>query len=194
VTHLWSKVYDRYFRDALRLQDEVAQAIVAEIQLKLTPQEKARLARNDVIDPEAHEDYLRGLFHLYQRNGPDERKAIELFQAAIKKDPGYTAAYVSLADSYKSLIFNSNVAPMDVLPLSEAAAKRAIEIDGQLSEAHANLASSLADFDWNWAGADKEFHTALRLNPNSAITHSNHAHFLRQEGKTDESMREGLRE
>ena len=75
-----------------------------EIQLKLTPQEEARFARDDVIDPEAHEDYLRGLFLLNLRDGPDERKAIELFQAAVKKDPAYAAAYVSLADSYRALI------------------------------------------------------------------------------------------
>ena len=183
-THLWAKGYERDFRDSLRLQDEVAQAIVDEIQLKLTPQEQARFARNEVIDPEAHEDYLRGLFYLNLRNGPDERQAIALFQAAIKKDPAYAAAYASLADSYRALIFNSNVAPADVFPQSEAAAKRALEIDDQLAEAHVCLASSLADYDWDWAGAEREFQTALRLNPNSALAHSTYAHFLRQEGKT----------
>jgi serine/threonine protein kinase len=86
-THLWAKGYERDFRYSLGLQDEVAQAIVNEIQLKLTPQEQAHFTRKDVIDPEAHEDYLRGLFYLNLRNGPDERKAIELFQDAVEKDP-----------------------------------------------------------------------------------------------------------
>ena len=192
-THLWAKGYERDFRDSLRLQDEVAQAIVAEIQLKLTPQEEARFARNDVIDPEAHEDYLRGLFYLNRRNGPDERKAIELFRAAIKKDPAYAAAYASLADSYRALIYNSNAAPADVFPQSEAAANRAIEIDGQLAEAHASLGFDLAYYDWDWVGAEREFQTALRLNPNSSFAHWNYAHFLRQEGKIEESIREGRR-
>ena len=192
-THLWAKGYERDFRDSLRLQDEVAQAIVDEIQLKLTPQEQARLARNDVIDPAAHEDYLRGLFHLNLRNGPDERKAIEFFQAAIKKDPAYAAAYVALADSYRALIFNSNAAPGDVLPQSMAAAKRAIEIDSQLAEAHTSLATNLADYEWDWAGGEREFQTALRLNPNSSLTHSYYAHFLRQQGKIEEAIREARR-
>jgi eukaryotic-like serine/threonine-protein kinase len=192
-THLWAKGYERDFRDSLRLQDEVAQAIVDEIQLKLTPQEQARFARNKVIDPEAHEDYLRGLFYLNLRNGPAEQKAIELFEAAIKKDPAYAAAYASLADSYRALIFNSNAAPTDVLPQSEAAAKRALEIDDQLAEAHTSLATNLSDYDWDWAGAEREFQTALRLNPNSSIAHSYHAHMLRQEGKIEESIREGQR-
>jgi len=192
-THLWAKGYERDFRDSLRLQDEVAEAIVDEIQLKLTPQEQARFARNGVIDPEAHEDYLRGLFLLNLRNGPDERKAIELFQAAVKKDPSYAAAYASLADSYRALIFNSNAAPTDVLPQSEAAAKRAIEIDDQLAEAHATLAMNLANYDWDWVDAEREFQIALRLNPNSSIAHSYHAHFLRQEGKLEESIREARR-
>ena len=142
-TQLWAKGYERDFRDSLRLQDEVAQAIVDEIQLKLTPQEQARLARNNVIDPQAHEDYLRGLFHLNLRNGPDERKAIEFFQAAIHKDPGYASAYAALADSYRALIFNSNTAPADVVPQSKAAAERAVELDSQIAEAHAALASDL---------------------------------------------------
>ena len=192
-THLWAKGYERDFRDSLRLQDEVAQAIVDEIQLKLTSQEKARLARSEVIDPKAHEDYLRGLFYLNLRDGPDERRAIELFQAAIQKDPAYAAAYSSLADSYRTLIYNSNVAPADVFPQSEAAAKRALELDDQLSEAHASLANNLADYNWDWAGGEREFQTALRLNPNSSVTHSYYAHFLRQEGRIEESIREGRR-
>jgi serine/threonine protein kinase/tetratricopeptide (TPR) repeat protein len=192
-THLWAKGYERDFRDSLRLQDEVAQAIVDEIQLKLTPQEQARFARNDVIDPEAHEDYLRGLFHLNLRNGPDERQAIELFQAAIKKDPSYAAAYASLADAYRALIFNSNVAPSDVIPQSVAAAKRALEIDPQLAEAHVCLAGNLVDYNWDWAGAEREFQIALRLNPNSSLAHSSYAHFLRQVGRLEDSIREGRR-
>jgi serine/threonine protein kinase/tetratricopeptide (TPR) repeat protein len=192
-THLWAKGYERDFRDSLRLQDEVAQAIVDEIQLKLTPQEQARLARNAVIDPEAHEDYLRGLFYLNLRNGPAEQKAIGLFQAAIKRDPAYAAAYASLADSYRALMFNSNAAPAEVLPQSAAAAKRAIEIDDQLAEAHASLGSSMGDYDWDWAGGEREFQIALRLNQNSSVAHAYHAHFLREEGKTEESIREGRR-
>ncbi|MGA2359853.1 MAG: protein kinase [Terriglobales bacterium] len=192
-THLWAKGYERNFRDSLRLQDEVAQAIVDEIQLKLTPQEQGRFVRKDVIDPEAHEDYLRGLFHLNLHNGPDERKAIELFQVAINRYPAYAMAYAALAQSYRALIFNSNATPGDVLPQSEAAAKRAIEIDDQLAEAHASLASNLADYNWDWAGSEREFQTALRLNPNSSVVHLHHAHFLRQEGKIDQSIREGRR-
>jgi TolB-like protein/Tfp pilus assembly protein PilF len=192
-THLWAKGYERDLRDSLRLQDEVAQAIVGEIQLKLTPQEQAHFARNETVDPQAHEDYLQGLFHLQLHTGPDERKAIDLFQAAIKKDPSYAAAYSSLADSYRALIFNSNAAPADVLPLSEAAARRAIEIDGQLAEAHSALASDLTDYDWDWTGAEREFEIALRLNPNSPHVHGAYAHFLRQEGKLEESIREARR-
>jgi serine/threonine protein kinase/tetratricopeptide (TPR) repeat protein len=192
-THLWAKGYERDLRDSLRLQDEVAQAIVGEIQLKLTPQEQAHFARNETVDPEAHEDYLQGLFHLQLHTGPDERKAIDLFQAAIKKDPSYAAAYSSLADSYRALIFNGNAAPADVLPLSEAAARRAIEIDGQLAEAHSALAGDLTDYDWDWTGAEREFEIALRLNPNSPHVHGAYAHFLRQEGKLEESIREARR-
>jgi serine/threonine protein kinase/tetratricopeptide (TPR) repeat protein len=192
-THLWAKGYERDLRDSLRLQDEVAQAIVDEIQLKLTPQEQAHFTHEESVDPEAHEDYLRGLFHLDMRNGPDERQAIELFQSAIKKDPSYAAAYAGLADTYRALIFNSNVAPVDVAPLSMAAARRALELDDHLAQAHVCLASSLVDYNWDWKGAEQEYQTALRLNPHSGLAHSTHAHFLRQEGKLEESLHEGRR-
>jgi serine/threonine protein kinase/tetratricopeptide (TPR) repeat protein len=194
-THVWAKGYERDLRDSLRLQDEVAQAIVNEIQLKLTPQEQAHFARKDVIDPEAHEDYLQGLFYLNLHDGPDVRKAISLFQAATQKDPSYAAAYSSLSDSYRALTYNSNVAPADAIPQSEAAARRALQIDDQLAVAHASLASGLGNYDWDWAGAEREFQTAFRLSPNSSLVHYAHAHFLREEGKTEEAIaeaREGI--
>jgi tetratricopeptide (TPR) repeat protein len=115
-----------------------------------------------------------------------------LFQAAIKKEPAYATAYASLADSYQALIFNSDSAPADVLPQSEVAAKRALEIDGQLAEAHASLGFYLASYEWDWAGAEREFQTALRLNP-TADAHSYNAHFLRLVGKIEESIREARR-
>jgi tetratricopeptide (TPR) repeat protein len=126
-------------------------------------------------------------------DGPDLRKSIDLLHAAVTKDPAYALAYAALAQSYRALIFNSNAAPADVLPQSEAAAKRAVEIDDQLAEAHASLASNLADYDWDWVNAEREFQIALRLNPNSSVVHVHHAHFLRQEGEIEESIREGRR-
>jgi serine/threonine protein kinase/tetratricopeptide (TPR) repeat protein len=192
-THLWARSYERSVSDSLQLQDEVAQAIVGEIQLKLTPQEQAHLSRKIEIAPAAHEDYLRGLFHLNLHDGPDIRKAIDLFQAAIQKDPAYAAAYSSLSDSYRALTYNSNVSPTDALPQSEAAARHAIQLDDQLAEAHASLASALGNYEWDWAGAEREFQIALRLNPNSTVVHHSHAHFLREEGKTGESIAEGRR-
>jgi len=75
----------------------------------------------------------------------------------------------------------------------DAAAKRALEIDNQLAEAHVSLATNLADYEWDWAGGEREFQTALRLNPNSSPVYASYAHFLRQEGKTEESIREGRR-
>ena len=192
-SHLWARSYERSVSDSLQLQDEVAQAIVGEIQLKLTPQEQAHLSRKIEIDPAAHEDYLRGLFYLNLHDGPDIRKAIDLFQTAIQKDPAYAAAYSSLSDSYRALTYNSNVSPADAIPQSEAAARHALQLDDQLAEAHASLASALGNYDWDWAGAEREFQIALRLNPNSTVVHHSHAHFLREEGKTDESIGESRR-
>jgi len=192
-THLWSKSYERDLRDGLGLQSEVARGIVDEIKLKLTPQEQARLAHQEFVDPEAHENYLKGLFQLNKRTGPDARRAITYFDAAIKKEPKYVLAYVALADAYRTLTFNSTSAPADVLPQSEEAAKHALELDDQLAEAHASLAATLADYDWDWTRAEIELQTALRLNPNSWIVHAAYAHVLRQLGDVQNSIREARR-
>ncbi len=192
-THLWAKSYERDLRDVLGLQGEVARGIVDEIKLKLTPQEQARLARQEIVDPEAHENYLKGLFHLNKRTGPDARRAITYFDAAIKKEPKYASAYVALADAYRTLTFNSSFAPVDVLPQSEEAAKHALELDDQLAEAHASLAATIADYDWDWTRAESELQTALRLNPNSWIVHAMYAHVLRQRGDAENSIREARR-
>jgi predicted PP-loop superfamily ATPase len=100
--HLWAESYERDLRDVLSLQSEIAQSSAREIQIKLTPQERAQLADARTVDPDAYEAYLKGRFHWNKRRPDSLSKGAEYFRQAIEKDPNYAAAYAGLADCASS--------------------------------------------------------------------------------------------
>jgi TolB-like protein len=100
--HLWAETYERDLGDVLALQGEIARSIATEIQAKLTPEIRARLAGNRAVDPKAYDAYLKGRYFLNKRTGPGLSKAVELFQQSLKIDPRYALAYAGLADAYGS--------------------------------------------------------------------------------------------
>src|SRR5204862_5956970 len=95
-THLWAESYERDLRDVLSLQAELAQAIARQVQVKVTPQERAQLARTQPVDPEAYESYLKGRYQWNRQRGKGRGQAIQCFQQAIARDPTYAAAYSGL--------------------------------------------------------------------------------------------------
>src|SRR2546429_6083930 len=102
-THLWAESYERHLRDVLHLQAEVAEAIAKQVQVKLTPQERAQLAQTQPVNPDAYEAYLKGRYHWLRRSGEELPKAVRYFEQAIEIDPTYAAAYAGLADSLSGL-------------------------------------------------------------------------------------------
>jgi adenylate cyclase len=170
------------------LSSEVAQAIAHEIQLILTPEEETRLTSTRPVNPEAHELYLRGLYH-YNKDWTVEEfeKAIEYFQKTIEADPNHALAYAGLARSYEWLCFRGH------LPLEEAHAKfypvqrKAIEIDDTLLEAHLALAKFRFYEEWDWAGARTEFKRAIEINPKSSEARYEYAWFLMAMGHFTEA-------
>ena len=168
--HLWAHSYERDLRDVLGLQSEVARAIAHEIQVKLTPRERARLARARPVSVEAHEAYLRGRYH-YGRIQPD--KSIEYFKRAIAIEPDNAPAYAGLADAY-CMAFGPGFEafpPTQIAPLARAAALKALELDESLAEPRVSLARILFWLDWDPAGAERELRRAIQLNPNYAMAH-----------------------
>src|SRR5262249_36685315 len=138
--HLWAKSYERDSHDVLALQDELARDIASEIRVTLTPTEHARLAATHAIDPEAYDDYLRGRYFWARRTEPELKKAKEYFEKAIAKDPAYAPAYSGLADTYFYLGYVwGHLPPKEAIPLSQAAARKAIELDDSAAEGHASL-------------------------------------------------------
>ena len=192
-THLWARSYQRNLKDVLAMQDEVARAIAAEIQVHITPQEQARFERSRVVIPEAYEAYLRGR-HYRESHTPDAlQKAIAEFQRAIALDPSYAIAYSGLSATYHILTFNADADPKEVLPKSKEAALKAIELDPELGEAHAYLALNLGQFDWDWAGAEREYRRAIELSPNSSGAHADFAELLSDLKRDSEAIAQAER-
>lgn len=188
--HLWAQSYEGDLRDTIALQKKVASAIAQQIRIELTPQERASLSAAKQVDPEAYEAYLKGRFFWNKRTASALTRAIEFFNRAIEKDPGYAQAYTGLADSYALLgdWQYGLLSPAEALPKAKAAASKALELDNTLSEAHASLAFSHDVFDWDWSAADEEFRRAIQLNPNYATAHHWYAWHLSEMGKMDEAV------
>ncbi len=188
--HVWANGYERDLRVVLALQDEVARAIAHEIKIKLTPQDERRLANARQVNPEAYEVYLKGRYHLNKMSGVGARQAAEYFNKAIGLDENYAAAYVGLADCYVRQADLGHLPPSEAYGKAKEATLRALEIDNGLAEAHASLAVTRADYDWDWDGAESEFQRALEIDPKDVNAHQWHAVFLARQGRFKEAFAE----
>jgi len=195
--HIWAQAYEGDVRDVLMLQEQVAQAIATEIKGRLAPEEKVQLTSARAVNADAHEADLRGFYELHKHGaagtflpvGDEIEKAIKFFQRALLIDPSDALAYAGLGEAYydQSTFFR---APLEVMPKAKAAAEKAIELDDSLAEAHASLGYAKLTFDWDWAGAEREFRRALDLNPNLASGHAGYAHYLLTLGRSQEAIQE----
>jgi serine/threonine protein kinase/Flp pilus assembly protein TadD len=194
-THLWAKQYESDLRDVLALQSDVARAIADEIQVKLSPQERTRLARTRPVDPAAYEAFLKGR-HFWYRRSPDAlRRGLDLLQQAITLDSSYALAHAGLAEAHASMGWDlfGLVAPSDAFPLAKRAAQRALEIDPNCAEAHAALGNTAMGFDWDWVTAEREFRHAIELKPQYGPAHIWYSHLLKAIDRTEESLAESKR-
>ena len=170
-THLWAETYDRELTDIFVVESDIATTIAKMLQARLTGAEKTAIAKRPTANPEAYELYLKGRFFWNKRTAADLRKAIEYFNQALDKDPGYALAYAGLTDAYLVLNQYGAASPADSFPQAIAAAKKAIELDDTLAEAHTSLACSLAYYDFDFERSLQEFQRAIQLNPNYATAH-----------------------
>jgi serine/threonine protein kinase/tetratricopeptide (TPR) repeat protein len=184
---LWAQSYEGDLKDVLALQASVAQAIAAEIQVKLNPQEQARLAAPRTVKPEAYEAYLRGRYYWNRRNRDAVLRSLEYFQEATRIDPTYALAYSGVADSYIVIGGNHWLPPGQAFPRARAAALEALRIDGTLPEAHTSLAW-VAGANRDWPTAEKEYKRALELNPSYALARQWYSYFLSHMGRHEEAV------
>jgi adenylate cyclase len=169
--HLWADTYDRKLTDIFAVESEISKAIAETLQAKLSGSEKSLISKTPTVNPEAYELYLKGRFFWNKRTGADLLKSIEYFKQAVEKDQKYALAYAGLADAYVLLPPYGAASPSESFPQAEAAARKALELDDTLAEAHTSLGQFLLFYDLDFAGSTREFERALALDPNYATAH-----------------------
>jgi serine/threonine-protein kinase len=168
---LWGEQYERKASDLMSLQRDIAGQIANNLRLKISGAQHDRMMKSYTANPEAYQLYLKGRFYWNKRTGDALKKSIEYFNQAIEKDPSYALAYSGLSDAY-GLVPNYNAgSPAEFIPKAKATARKAVELDDGLAEAHTSLATVLITYEWNVPESTKEFQRAIELNPNYATAH-----------------------
>lgn len=186
-TPLWAESYERPRNDVLELEGDLARSVAGQIRGRLGDSRWAGRRGDLLVAPEAYEAYLKGRYFWNQRSDDGLRKSVGLFDEAVARDPGYAAAWSGLADAY-TLMANYSVMPAtEAFPKAKAAARKALDLDPDLAEAHASMAFILRSYDWDFAGAEAEFRRAIALSPNNSTAQFWYAIHLESLGRFDEA-------
>ena len=187
---LWAGRYNRGIDDLVTVEDEISQSVAEKLEGKLTGRSHTLLPRRSMQNPEAYRLYLKGRYYWNKRTGDAVKKGLDHFHQVIERDPVYGLAYAGIADSYSMLVFNNMISPRDGLPKARAAATRALEIDESLAEARSSKAFVKLFYDWDWAGAEREFQSTFEVDPNYSIARQWYAMELAALGRHEEAVRE----
>jgi len=187
--HLWADTYDRKLTDVFAIESEIAKSVAENLKARLNGRAEEVLAARPTENPEAHELYLKGRYFWNRRNTASLRKAGDYFQQAIDLDPNYALAYAGLADVHSLLPIYAGTAPKDDVPKALVAARKAVELDANLAEAHTSLGNALVS-NAQLKLAEQEFRRALELNPNYATAHQWLSECLFGQGRFPESLAE----
>jgi TolB-like protein/Flp pilus assembly protein TadD len=189
-THLWAENYDRDLAGVLDLQAQVSRAVADRIQLSLAPDRQRARARARPINPRAHEAALMGRYFLDRRTADGIRKARDSFDRSVRLDPSYAVAYVGLADAHILSVTYADAPAKEAMASAREAVLKALELDADLADGHAWLGVILAEYDWDWAGAEREFRRAVDLSPNFAYAHKLYGEYLSYIGRFDQAIAE----
>ncbi|MGI8785803.1 MAG: hypothetical protein ACR2L2_19380, partial [Acidobacteriota bacterium] len=187
-SQVWGEQYTRKVADVLALQDDISVKIVDMLRVRLTGEEKQRLTKRYTEDAEAYQLYLKGQYHWHKRSPDGILKAIEYLQQAVDKDPAFALAYAGLADAHNLSSFFNVVPPREAMPKAKASATKALEIDGDLAQAHISLGYGSFTYDWDWAAATRHFERATALNSASVINHTYYPFYLAVAGRSAEAV------
>jgi serine/threonine-protein kinase len=186
-----ARSYDRDTADILALQSDVAKAVATEVSVSLTPNELGRLSVEEPVDPQRHEDYLRAILYLNQRDEPSLLRAIALLDDVIRANPCDASAWAALAECHTLMgaAAYGNVA-RTVADDARSAAVRAVDINPLLARGHAALGFVKFRFDWDWVAAERHLRRAIELNRSDSWTHHRFALWLVAMGRTVEALSE----
>jgi DNA-binding winged helix-turn-helix (wHTH) protein/TolB-like protein/Tfp pilus assembly protein PilF len=185
---LWESTFDERSTDPFYLEDTLAEQTAQALVPHLSGDERQLVARHDTENAEASRLYTEGRYYWNKRTEHGFKRAIEFFNQAIDKDPGYALAYAGLSDCYALLSVWCALPPNDALVKARAAALHATTIDQSLAEAHTSLAFAKWIYDRDWSGAEEEFRQAIRLNPHYPTAHHWYAYYLAAMERFDEAI------
>jgi TolB-like protein/tetratricopeptide (TPR) repeat protein len=190
IAQLWGEQFDRPMSDVLAVQTELSKTIAEKLRVRLTNEDEKSLTVG-TRDPAAYELYLKGQHGFSKRNAAGLAQATEYYTQALARDPLYALAYVGLSRAYGTRAYMGYLPQDAAYPKAIAAGKKAIDLDERLATAHAALAPSLLQGEWNWAQSEREFQRALALDPDSADVHYLYgAFFLANLGRHDDAVAE----
>ena len=175
---IWAEQYERKMSDLLAIQREIAGSIAKQLQLKLSGENATTVARRETENNTAYQLYLKGQYQLNKRTEESLIKGVEFFRQATEQDPSYALAYSGLADAYNHLGLWAMLPPDESFPRAKAAAEKALQLDNTLAEAHAAMAFSKFQYDWDFDGAEQEYQQASKLNPRYVPAREFHAYHL----------------
>jgi TolB-like protein/tetratricopeptide (TPR) repeat protein len=178
--HFWSKTYDCEISDVLTLESDVAQSIAEHVAATLTGHEHSRMTPAHQISPEVYENYLKGKLSPHNTR-PELEQIRAYFEEAIRKDPTFAPAYVGLGRTYE------DASPMEMRPKVLSAAKKALQLDPELADAHL-LIAQVYQRQWKWKDAEAEYRRALQLKPSDASAHLGFAIWLTCQGRMEEAL------
>jgi TolB-like protein/DNA-binding winged helix-turn-helix (wHTH) protein/tetratricopeptide (TPR) repeat protein len=190
--HIWAENYDRDRGDILNLQSEVADTIAQQVRAQITPAQRAQMRVAHTVNPAAYDSYVRGrIYFTTEYTKPDSlRKAQQLFEESIQKDPNFALAYAGLADTYVYLALDGALPRDEASRSAKKALTRALELDDSIGEAYDTLGVLSWKFDWDWDAADRAFSHALELSPNYSCALEDRAQFLAFRGRRTEALAE----
>jgi TolB-like protein/Flp pilus assembly protein TadD len=187
---LWGQPYQGRLREAAAMQQNIARDVAEKLRARLSREDSARLNSHIARNPEAYQEYLQGRFFSSKMTREAVEKAMVSFERAVELDPQFAPAWAAQADCCILLAFFGLGVPRQCLPRAKRAALQALELDDEMAEAHASLATVLKAYDWDWPGAEREYRRALELNPNGGAVHRAYSAFLAALGRVEEAMLE----
>lgn len=181
---LWTERFEQNFTEIFAVQDSVSEQVAAALAVRLTGEQREVLVKRYTNNTQAYEYFIKGVFSSSSEEG--RKKSIEYFQQAIGLDPDYALAYAAMANRYTALGWQ--ISPHETFPKAAAAARKALELDETISDAHRALGSYKLNYEWNWSEAEREFKRAMELDPKNDGAYSMYGEYLITIGRFDEAI------
>jgi len=185
---LWSGIFDENFTNIFAVEDSISNQVMQALMIKLSGDDKKKLAKQHTTNSEAHQLYLKGRYYLTKRSAEGVLKGVECFRKAIELDAGFDLAYSGLADCYALSSSYAGRPPSECYPKAKIAALKALQLNDELAEAHASLGLIALDYEWQWDAAEKNLTRAIELNPNLLDARQWYAMLLLSLGRKQEAL------